>query len=112
MHLTLRGAHRNLLDSVNKAEHAQKRKRLAAAFSAKHLANWEYKVVDKCARLIAQFDKLAASPSSSLVDLQLWANLFTVEAITDIGLSQRLGMIVLKARMKTGLSELSPLLTV
>ncbi|KAK9318767.1 cytochrome P450 [Lipomyces orientalis] len=98
MYSTPAGAHRSLLDSVNKLEHSQKRKRLAAAFSAKHLEGWEFKVVDKCARMIAQFDKFA-SPSSSdatsptLVDFRHWANLFTVEAIADIGLSQKLGLL-------------------
>ncbi|KAL2847832.1 benzoate 4-monooxygenase cytochrome P450 [Aspergillus pseudoustus] len=101
MYSTPAGAHRSLLDSVDKSEHSQKRKRLAAAFSAKHLAGWEFKVVDKCARLIAQFDKFAGSSSSSdygsvrptPVDFRHWANLFTVEAIADIGLSQKLGLL-------------------
>ncbi|KAL4738853.1 benzoate 4-monooxygenase cytochrome P450 [Aspergillus similis] len=98
MYSTPGGAHRNVLDSVDKMEHSQKRRRLAVAFSAKHLEGWEFKVVDKCTRLISQFDKYAASFSSPRtspvpVDFRLWTNLFTVEAIAEIALSQKLGLL-------------------
>ncbi|KAF9883071.1 hypothetical protein FE257_004128 [Aspergillus nanangensis] len=91
MYSTPGGVHHNVLDSVDKLEHSQKRKRLAIAFSAKHLEAWEFKVVDKCTRLISQFDKYSTSSSSA--DLRLWTNLFTVEAIADIALSQKLGLL-------------------
>ncbi|KIW31689.1 uncharacterized protein PV07_03294 [Cladophialophora immunda] len=93
------GEHRSILDSVDKQEHAEKRRRLAAAFATKHLEAWEWKVVDKCEMLVAQLDRRCV-PSlkegivdTEMVDLRKWTNLFTVEAIADIALSERLGML-------------------
>ncbi|KAK7205061.1 cytochrome p450 monooxygenase [Myxozyma melibiosi] len=97
------GAHANLVDSVDHAEHAQKRKRLSNAFALKNLERWEFKVVDKCTRLVAQFDRicddyrpretLQGEKDAPVVSYRTWTNLFTVEAIADIALSQRLGFL-------------------
>ncbi|KAL1855996.1 hypothetical protein Plec18170_003863 [Paecilomyces lecythidis] len=99
MYSATAGPHRSLLDSVDKVEHATKRRRLAAAFATKNLETWEFKVVDKCTRLIAQFDrclgseKTEKSPQETVVDWRRWSNLFTVEAIADIALSTNLGLL-------------------
>jgi benzoate 4-monooxygenase len=97
MYSTAAGPHRSLLDSVDRKEHGEKRKRLAAAFATKHLEAWEHKVVDKCSRLMAQFDRHCAvkgpGPTGEVVDFRKWSNLFTVEAIADISLSEQLGLI-------------------
>lgn len=99
MYSVTAGPHPSLLDVVDKERHSTKRKRLAAAFAAKNLEGWEYKVVDKCTRLVRQFDLLCSqSPKGTgsegvTVDWRLWSNLFTVEAIADIALSQHLGLL-------------------
>jgi benzoate 4-monooxygenase len=103
MYSTTAGSHRSLLDSVDKLEHSAKRKRLAAAFSAKHLEKWEFKVHDKCTRLIAQLDRYCLFPREmdksedqlqrNIIDWRHWSNLFTVEAISDIAVSERLGLM-------------------
>ncbi|KAK5070404.1 hypothetical protein LTR64_000075 [Lithohypha guttulata] len=100
MYSTPAGPHRNILDSVDKQEHSQKRKRLSAAFATKHLEEWEHKIVDKCNRLIARFDQHCTSSMNAkrgvkedTIDLRKWFNLFTVEAIADIALSEHLGLL-------------------
>ncbi|OAP60976.1 hypothetical protein AYL99_05980 [Fonsecaea erecta] len=99
MYSTPAGEHRSILDSVDKQEHAAKRRRLAAAFATKHLEAWEWKIVDKCERLVAQLDRFCvpslekSNADTTVVDLRKWTNLFTVEAIADIALSEHLGML-------------------
>jgi cytochrome P450 len=100
MYSTPAGPHRSLLDCVDKQEHSEKRKRLAAAFSTKHLQDWQHKIVDKCNRLITQFDRHCISQVDSknvsggrMIDFRKWSNLFTIEAIADIALSDHLGLL-------------------
>lgn len=99
------GSHFHILSTPHKSEHRVKRKRLAAAFAMKNLLNWEAKVVDKVERLMTQLDRLCSTSeppqwhkssavipleNSKYTDLRTWFNLFTIEAIADIALSQRL----------------------
>lgn len=97
------GPHPNLFDVVDKAKHSEKRKRLSAAFAIKNLVNWEFKVADTTGRLIAAFDKRCTEPlakdcstplkSDLTIDFNKWINLFTIEAINNIALSSRLGLL-------------------
>ncbi|KAL9095749.1 MAG: hypothetical protein Q9165_002181 [Trypethelium subeluteriae] len=104
------GGHANILSATDRGVHAVKRKRLAAAFAARNLEGWEGKVRDKCERLVRELDARCGSSSGGKagiagweaveereaggwVDFRLWFNLFTVEAIADIALSERLGVI-------------------
>ncbi|KAI9661862.1 MAG: hypothetical protein M1821_009101 [Bathelium mastoideum] len=100
----LSGSHYHLADVIDKGDHARKRKVLASAYALKNLENWEYKVADKVSRLIIQFDKRCAvqpcsgmtsmrTPEDFNVDLRMWANFFSLDAIADIGLSEKLGLI-------------------
>ena len=103
----LAGEHYHILNIPDKAGHSIKRKRLSAAFATKNLLAWEYKIVDKVERLVAGLDKLCSQPNLSakydkslvatgksvFVDLRKWTNYFTVDAIADIALSQRLGLL-------------------
>lgn len=100
IYATTAGSHTNILNSINNEEHGIKRKRLAAAFALKNLENaWEFKVVEKIQRLVAQFDQYAqldlktSVTSSQPIDFRKWSNLFTVEAIADIALSKDLGFL-------------------
>ncbi|KAL2846904.1 cytochrome P450 [Aspergillus pseudoustus] len=94
--------HLNILNVIDREDHNRKRRMLSHAFSTKNLETWEFKITDKVEKLVAQFDKRAHSPAwkkgtsqpdGTLVDARYWFNLFTVDAIADIALSERLGML-------------------
>lgn len=110
-------SHYHLADVLDKAEHARKRKVLSSAYALKNLENWEHKVADKVDRLIAQLDKccteplpphqLYPHPDDCSVDYRTWTNFFTLDAIADIGLSERLSLLdkgddVVTAQWKDG----------
>ena len=100
---TLAGTHFHLADVIDKADHARKRKVLSAAYALKNLEAWEFKVADKTERLIRQFDTRCTTPLPANitrpvtedlnVDYRMWANFFTLDAIADIGLSEKLGFL-------------------
>ncbi|KZL83333.1 cytochrome p450 oxidoreductase [Colletotrichum incanum] len=99
---TLAGTHFHLADAVDKSEHARKRKVLSAAYALKNLENWEHKVADKTERFIRGCDKACTKPleegfrqdSADLAfDYRAWTNYFTLDAIADIGLSEKLGFL-------------------
>ena len=93
-YIVLSGTHFHLADVVDKAEHARKRKVLSSAYALKNLEEWEFKVADKVERMIAQFDKRCSEPGKDVViDYRPWANYFTLDAISDIGLSNTLGFL-------------------
>ncbi|RTE68572.1 hypothetical protein BHE90_017050 [Fusarium euwallaceae] len=90
--------HSGLIDVIDKKRHAFKRRILSNAFATRNLEQWEFKVSDKVGRLLRQFDRIANDAASesghiSAVDIRRWFNLFTVEAIVDIALSQKLGFL-------------------
>jgi cytochrome P450 len=97
------GTHYNLADVLSKPEHARKRKVLSSAYALKNLETWEHKVSDKTARLIKAFDERCTAPLQKgtttpdprdlNVDYRAWTNFFTLDAIADIGLSERLGFL-------------------
>ena len=105
--VTRGGGHANILNTTDRDVHSMKRKRLAAAFAAKNLEKWEGKVRDKCERLIKQLDERCVDETETVrddekgeksagkvcIDLRWWTNLFTVEAIADIALSDHLGLL-------------------
>ncbi|KAL3421590.1 cytochrome P450 oxidoreductase [Phlyctema vagabunda] len=100
----LAGTHHHLADVVDKPDHQRKRRILASAYALKNLEGWEHKVTDKTARLITGFDahctaplsgdiKKIPSPEDLTIDYRAWTNFFTLDAIADIGLSERLGFL-------------------
>ncbi|KAL9109914.1 MAG: hypothetical protein Q9227_005437 [Pyrenula ochraceoflavens] len=99
---TLAGTHYHLADVVDKADHARKRKVLSSAYALKNLEDWEHKVADKTARFIKGCDKACTAPLAKgyrpechdlTFDYRAWTNFFTLDAIADIGLSERLGFL-------------------
>ncbi|KAL1875485.1 hypothetical protein VTK73DRAFT_10035 [Phialemonium thermophilum] len=100
---TLAGSHFHLADVVDKSEHARKRKLLSAAYALKNLENWEFKVADKVTRFIRAADRACTDPlpkghtipdpGDLTFNYRAWGNFFTVDAIADIGLSERLGLL-------------------
>lgn len=97
------GTHFHLADVIDKPEHARKRKVLSSAYALKNLEGWEHKVADKTSKLIVQLDKCCTaplpngqhipSPEDLSVDFRAWTNFFTLDAIADIGLSEKLGFL-------------------
>jgi benzoate 4-monooxygenase len=96
------GSHSHLLNVVDREDHARKRRMLSNAFATRNLEQWEFKITDKVERLLKQFDQRCISPLSPdmlvnpddlTVNFRFWSNLFTVDAIADIALSKRLGLL-------------------
>ncbi|KAI3334732.1 cytochrome P450 [Ustulina deusta] len=97
------GSHYHLADVVDRADHARKRRVLSAAYAIKNLQEWEFKVVDKVERLFKKFDSCCTDslpkgqvypdPKDVNIDYRQWTNYFTLDAITDIGLSKSLGLL-------------------
>ncbi|KAI3572780.1 cytochrome P450 [Fusarium oxysporum f. sp. albedinis] len=97
------GTHFNLADVVDKHDHARKRKVLSSAYALKNLEGWEYKVADKVQRMMDHFDKVCTAPlrkgarfpdpQDVNVDFRAWSNFFSLDAIADIGLSEKLGLL-------------------
>ncbi|GIC94412.1 cytochrome P450 [Aspergillus udagawae] len=92
-YLNAAGSHFHLADVVDRKEHARKRKVLASAFAAKHLEDWEYKVADKVHRLMQRFDQHLVQMPDDPLDYRSWTNLFTIDSLCDICLSERLNCI-------------------
>ncbi|KAH8812392.1 cytochrome P450 [Xylogone sp. PMI_703] len=99
---TLAGTHHHLADVRDKEDHQRKRRILASAYALKNLEGWEHKVTDKTERLIKAFDARCTAPLKKNenpapedlnVDYRMWTNFFTLDAIADIGLSERLGFL-------------------
>lgn len=102
MYVLQSGTHFHLADVVDKGEHARNRKVLSSAYAIKNLEDWEYKVADEVERLVRQFDSRCTAPlqpghlpheKDLTVDYRKWTNLFTMDAIVDIALSERLGRL-------------------
>lgn len=96
------GSHYHLADVIDKHDHARKRKVLSSAYAIKNLEGWEYKVADKTDKLIKHLDKCCTAPLAPReqpkpedvnVDYRKWSNFFTLDAIADIGLSEKLGFL-------------------
>jgi cytochrome P450 len=102
-YLVTSGSHFHLADVIDKPDHARKRKVLSSAYALKNLEGWEHKVADKTARMIRHFDRCCteAMPRGSKVpdakdlnvDYRAWSNFFSLDAIADIGLSEKLGFL-------------------
>ncbi|KAJ5913714.1 benzoate 4-monooxygenase cytochrome P450 [Penicillium tannophilum] len=96
------GNHSHMLNVVDREDHARKRRMLSNAFATRNLEQWEFKITDKVERLLKQFDQRCTSPLSPgmlvnpddlTVNFRFWSNLFTVDAIADIALSKKLGLL-------------------
>ncbi|KAF4987037.1 hypothetical protein FDECE_15633 [Fusarium decemcellulare] len=97
------GSHYHLADVIDKPDHARKRKVLSSAYALKNLEEWEYKVADKVQRMMNHFEKCCTAPlpkgvkypdpKDVNVDFRAWSNFFSLDAIADIGLSEKLGLL-------------------
>ncbi|KAJ5584429.1 benzoate 4-monooxygenase cytochrome P450 [Penicillium hispanicum] len=100
--LLITGSHPHILNVVDKDRHARKQRMLSHAFATRNLEQWEYKIADKVQQMVAQFDKHCTDPPSKdyrispddlIVNFRFWSNLFTLDAIADIALSEQLGLL-------------------
>ncbi|KAH7132466.1 cytochrome P450 monooxygenase [Dendryphion nanum] len=96
------GSHFHLADVVDKHDHQRKRKVLSAAYAIKNLEGWEHKVADKTMRLLKHMDTCCTDPlrkgaipkpEDVNLDYRAWSNFFSLDAIADIGLSEKLGFL-------------------
>ncbi|KAN0099555.1 putative cytochrome P450 monooxygenase [Hyaloscypha variabilis] len=97
------GSHFHLADVIDNKDHSRKRKVLSSAYALKNLESWEHKVADKTDRIVAHMDKICTAPlpqdqripdpTDLNFDYRAWTNFFTLDAIADIGLSERLGFL-------------------
>lgn len=96
------GSHYHLADVIDRHDHARKRKLMSSAYAIKNLEGWEHKVADKTQKLLKHFDKCCTAPLASgqlpqpedlNLDYRKWTNFFTLDAIADIGLSDKLGFL-------------------
>ncbi|KAJ5114818.1 benzoate 4-monooxygenase cytochrome P450 [Penicillium alfredii] len=98
---SIQGDSPQILNVVDKEDHARKRRMLSNAFAAKSLEHWEFKIADKVKKLVAQFDWRCTDPLDGhpvdakdlTINFRFWSNLFTLDAIADIALSERLGLL-------------------
>ena len=101
VHQSIQGDSPHILNVISKADHSRKRRMLSNAFAKRNLEQWEFIIKDKVMRLIAQFDQKCTSPFNGqpidpkdlTINFRFWSNLFTVHAIADIALSERLGLL-------------------
>ncbi|KAF4250829.1 hypothetical protein CNMCM8980_010151 [Aspergillus fumigatiaffinis] len=96
------GSHAHILNTVDREDHNRKRRMLSHAFATRNLERWEFKIADKIGKLIAQLDPRCTAPLSDryhvnsedlTLDFTLWSNLFTVDAIADLALSEQLNLL-------------------
>ncbi|KUJ24515.1 cytochrome P450 [Mollisia scopiformis] len=99
---TLAGTHHHLADATDKLDHQRKRRILSSAYALKNLEGWEHKVADKTSRFIIAADArctqplkkgMVPAPQDLTFDYRAYSNFFTLDAIADIGLSERLGFL-------------------
>lgn len=99
---SLAGIHRQLFDSIDKEEHAKKRKLFAAAFSQKSVEEKEHNVNGDILELVHQFDRLCTDQPKvgqnvfdehELTDARRWFNLLTLDLAADFSFGIKLGFV-------------------
>jgi len=90
-YMSFTGTHESSLDSTNRQAHGEKRKRLAAAFTQKSIADMEHLVVDDVQRLLNRFDKAAAE--DELINVRWYINLLLFDLTGSLVFSTNLGCV-------------------
>lgn len=90
-YISFTGTHESSLDSTNRQAHSEKRKRLAAAFSQKRIADMEHLVVDDVQKLLNRFDR--AVRDHELINVRWYINLLLFDLTGDLVFSQNLGCV-------------------
>lgn len=99
------GTHRQLANCQDVNEHARKRKMLGPAYAQAALAQWSEMVAERTAALIRQYDDRCAGSgvgigdekerrrACEVVNHRRWMNLFTIDVISETGLSANLHLL-------------------
>ncbi|CAL5871245.1 uncharacterized protein PFLUO_LOCUS5493 [Penicillium psychrofluorescens] len=92
------GPYRHLANAREKQEHSGKRRVLASGYALTSILKWEHKVASRVQALLDQYDrrcvpKKAQTASAASLDHRRWMDLFTIDAINDIGLSANLRLL-------------------
>lgn len=103
IYAALQGGGKNLANMVSRSEHSHRRHIVAAAYAPKNIATWEPLVTDSVMKLLKQMDELCHLHATSMDTVSTgkdlvfdgvhWSYLFSVEAITKIGLSKDLHFV-------------------
>ncbi|KAK4949874.1 hypothetical protein LTR10_011716 [Elasticomyces elasticus] len=90
-YISFTGSHESSLDVTDRQMHSEKRKRLAAAFAQKRIADMEHLVVKDIQRLIVRFDK--AVQDDELINVRWYINMLLFDLTGDLVFSQNLGCV-------------------
>ena len=90
-YISFTGTHESSLDVTDRQAHGEKRKRLAAAFSQKRIADMEHLVVDDVQKLLDRFDKAAAV--DELINVRWYINMLLFDLTGHLVFSQSLGCV-------------------
>jgi benzoate 4-monooxygenase len=95
-------SHAHILNTVDREDHARKRRMLSNAFATRNLEQWEFKITEKVGKLVTRLDEGCTAPLSNryqvnsedlTIDFTFWFNLFTIDAIADLALSEKLNLL-------------------
>ncbi|KAK7888077.1 hypothetical protein LTR67_008954 [Exophiala xenobiotica] len=90
-YISFTGTHESSLDVTDRNMHSEKRKRLAAAFAQKRIADMEHLVVEDIQRLLVRFDK--AVDTQELINVRWYINMLLFDLTGDLVFSQNLGCV-------------------
>ena len=90
-YISFTGTHESSLDVTDRHAHGEKRKRLAAAFAQKRVADMEHLVVDDVQRLLDRFDK--AEQTGEVINVRWYINMLLFDLTGDLVFSQNLGCV-------------------
>lgn len=99
LYTNLAGTHRHLADVKDRQDHSRKRRLLAGAYAQASIEHWEHIVADRTRVLVGQYDRRCVNtevfhkkpaeqiPADCYVNHRHWMNVFSIDAINEIGLS-------------------------
>lgn len=90
-YISFTGTHESSLDVTDRHAHGEKRKRLAAAFAQKRVADMEHLVVGDVQKLLERFDKAVAS--GELINVRWYINMLLFDLTGHLVFSQSLGCV-------------------
>ena len=90
-YISFTGTHESSLDVTDRQAHGEKRKRLAAAFAQKRIADMEHLVVADVQKLLARFDRAASE--DEVINVRWYINMLLFDLTGSLVFSQSLGCV-------------------
>ncbi len=90
-YISFTGTHESSLDVTDRHMHSEKRKRLAAAFAQKRIADMEHLVVEDIHRLLVRFDK--AVDDGEIINVRWYIHMLLFDLTGDLVFSENLGCV-------------------